>query len=455
MSMSDTHNEKKPLRRTASSDTAMGPTEVHEVTPQISLLGAVAIGVGGMVGGGIFAVLGTAVAFAHGGTPVAFLFAGIVALLTAYSYAKLSVRYPNQGGTVIYINHAFGVDLLTGTVNLMLWLSYLVTLALYASAFGSYGATFFSGTPSPWLKHVIISIGIILPTLINLFNADIVSKAETFIVVVKIALLAVVIVTSVSYVDVSRVNPENWSDPLSLIAAGMVIFVAYEGFELISNTAQDVIDPERTLPRAFFGSVIFVVILYILVAFVTVGTVAPNMVAKTKDYVLAEAAKPALGHAGFTLVALAALLATFSAINATIYGNARLGFSLAKNGELPDFLERKAWARPVYGVLFTAGLSLLLANLVDLTAIAIMGSTGFLIIFAAVNAANVKLATETGGNRFISSLGFLACLGALAALIYHTAEDNVHALLVVLAMVVVSFLFELVYPRITGRKLKL
>ncbi|MCG6968440.1 MAG: APC family permease [Gammaproteobacteria bacterium] len=411
------------------------------------------MGIGGMVGGGIFAVLGTAVAYAHGGTPVAFLFSGIIALLTAYSYAKLSVTYPSQGGTVSYIDRAFGVDLLTGAVNLMLWLSYLVTIALYASAFGSYGTTFFSNTPSSWLKHVIISMGIILPTLINLFNADIVSKAETFIVVIKIALLAVVIVAGAGYVDIPRVSPENWSDPLSLIAAGMVIFVAYEGFELIANTAQEVREPERTLPRAFFSSVIIVVILYILVALVTVGSVSPDKVAEAKDYVLAVAAEPALGHTGFTLVAVAALLATFSAINATIYGNARLGFSLAKDGELPEILERKVWSRPVYGVLLTAGLSLFLANLVDLTAIAIMGSAGFLIIFAAVNAANVKLAAETGGNRIIASLGFLACLCALAVLIYHTSEDNAHALWIILVMVVVSFLFELVYPRISGRKL--
>jgi amino acid transporter len=447
-------NERKPFAETLSSDAKTCKTGSTSATPQIGLLGAVAIGIGGMVGGGIFAVLGTAVALAHGGTPVAFLFSGIVALLTAYSYARLSVRYPSQGGTVTYINQAFGVDLLTGTVNIMLWLSYLVTLALYAVAFGSYGATFFSDSPSPWLKHVIISVGIILPTFINLFNADIVSKAEAFIVAVKIVLLAVVVVAGARFVDVQRVSPAHWSDPLSLIAAGMVIFVAYEGFELISNTAQEVKDPARTLPRAFLGSVIFVVILYILVAIVTVGTVSPDKVAQAKDYVLAEAAKPALGHAGFVLVAMAALLATFSAINATIYGNARLGFTLAKDGEVPEFLERKAWARPVYGVLLTAGLALLLANLADLTAIAIMGSAGFLIIFTTVNAANVKLAAETGANRLISGLGFFACVGALVALVYHTAEDNAHALWVVVGMIVVALMFELVYPRISGRKLK-
>ena len=117
-------------------------------------------------------------------------------------------------------------------------------------------------------------------------------------------------------------------------------------------------------------------------------------------------------------------------------------------------MERKVWSRPVYGVLLTAGISLLLANLIDLTAIAIIGSAGFLIIFAAVNAANVKLAAKTGGIRFISSLGFLACVGALGALLYHTAEDNAHALWVVLGMIVVCFLFELIYPRISGRKLR-
>lgn len=444
--------------RTSKHSPSYAPTvksDRGEGAARIGLLGAAAIGVGGMVGGGIFAVLGTAVALAHGGTPVSFLFAGIVAFLTAYSYAKLSVRYPSQGGTVVYIDRAFGVDLFTGTLNLILWLSYLVTLALYASAFGSYGATFFTHTPSPWLKHMLISIGIILPTCINLFNADIISKAETSIVVTKVVLLGIVIVTAARFVDVSRVNPENWSNPLSLIAAGMVIFVAYEGFELISNTAQEVRDPERTLPRAFFVSVIFVLILYILVAVVTVGTVSPEMVAKTKDYVLAEAAKPALGYVGFTLVALAALLATLSAINATIYGNARLGFSLAKDGELPEFFERKVWARPVYGVLLTAGFSLFLANLVDLTAIAIIGSSGFLIIFAAVNAANVKLSAQTGGKRIISSLGFLACIGALATLFYHTYEDTPHALWVVAGMVGVSILFELIYPKIVRRKIRL
>ena len=109
---------------------------------KIGLWGAVAIGVGGMVGGGIFAVLGLAVQLAHGGTPVAFALAGVVALLTAYSYARLSVAYPSRGGTVAFLDRAFGSGMFTGSLNVLLWLSYVVMLSLYAFAFGSYGATF-------------------------------------------------------------------------------------------------------------------------------------------------------------------------------------------------------------------------------------------------------------------------------------------------------------------------
>jgi len=93
---------------------------------KISLIGAIAIGVGGMVGGGIFAVLGEAVSISHGATPIAFLIAGMVALLTSISYAKLSVSYQNRGGTACFIDAAFGNNILSGSSNLILWLSYLV-----------------------------------------------------------------------------------------------------------------------------------------------------------------------------------------------------------------------------------------------------------------------------------------------------------------------------------------
>jgi amino acid transporter len=439
--------------RTTANPSSWSPAHHHNA-PQIGIIGATAIGVGGMVGGGIFAVLGTAVTIAGSDTPLAFVLAGIIALLTAYSYAKLSVAFPCSGGTVVFLHRAFGIDLATGTLNVMLWLCYLVTIALYASAFGAYAETFFAN-PAPWLLHLLISIAIIVPSLINLLNSDIVGKSEIYVVGAKLLLLAIVIVAAIPGTDFSRIDVAHIDNPVSLIAGGMVIFVAYEGFELIANAAEEVKSPAHTLPIAVYASVLFVLVLYVLIAVVTVGSLDPAVIPEVKDYALAEAAKPSLGHAGFVLVSLSALLATFSAINATIYGNARLGYTLARDGELPEPLEHKIWHRPVAGVLLTALLSLLLANLVELTGIAIMGSAGFLIIFAVVNLSNLKLARTTGANRTVAAMGFISCIAALITLLYHTAEDNPASLAVVIGMVVSALLFEIIYPFLSGRELRL
>jgi amino acid transporter len=408
-----------------------------------------------MVGGGIFAVLGEAVALAHGATALAFGLAGVVALLTAYSYAHLSVRFPSSGGTVTFIHRAFGQDLLTGSLNMVLWLSYLVTLALYAVAFGSYGLTFLPQTHHSWLRPVLVSSAIILPIVINLFSAEVVSRSETLVVVIKLLLLGAVIGAGIPFVDTARFAPSTWGSPTSIAAGGMAIFVAYEGFELIANASRDVKDPARTLPRAYYGSVGLVLFLYLAVALVTVGTVPDARIAEVKDYALAEAARPALGHLGFTLVAVSALLATFSAINATLYGSARLGFALAKDGEMPAVLEKKVWNEPVAGVLAAGGLSLLMANLVDLRSIAMIASGGFLLIFASTNAAAVRLATDTGGKGWVSGLAGVACVGALATLLADTFQNNRLAFWAFLAFVVFAVAFELTYGRLRRKRLAL
>jgi len=419
-------------------------------TRSIGLYGAIAIGIGGMVGGGIFAVLGEAVSLAHGATAVAFFFAGIVALLTAYSYAKLSVAFQNRGGTVSFIDKAFGHNLLSGTANLMLWLSYLVTISLYAVAFASYGQTFFSGTAwanAIWLKHVLISLAIILPALINTISVSFVEKSETFFVIIKLVLLILIVITGFSYIEVDRLAPSNWGNSLSIIVAGMIIFVAYEGFELISNAAEDIKDPEQNLPKAFYGSVILVIILYILIALITVGTVPEEQLMKAQDYALAVAAKPALGQFGFTLVSIAALLATFSAINATIYGNSRLGFILAKEGELPKMLSKEKRQIPTTGIVVTMILSILLANTIDLTEIAIIGSASFLLIFFIVNIAAFKTAKTIRANRFIVAVSILISGAALITLLLHTYDKNTQAVVVFIGFILIAFIFELSYGK--------
>jgi amino acid transporter len=421
----------------------------------IGLWGVVAIGVGGMVGGGIFAVLGLAVQFAAGGTPVAFLIAGCVAILTTYSYARLAVALPSQGGTVAFLDKAFGVDLITGSVNLLLWFSYVVMLALYARAFGSYGATFFSGGDPGLELHILISVAILVPTALNILSADVIGRAETWIVGLKIGLLGVFVAVGFAGIEPHRLAPPTWSPALQLVTGGLIIFVAYEGFELIANAAADVREPGRVLPKAFFISVGAVIALYVLVSAVTVGNLPLSRIASARDYALAEAAQPFLGRTGFTLIAVAALLSTLSAINATLYGASRLSYSIARAGELPEILERKIWNRPLEGLLITSGLALLLANVADLSSISTVGSAGFLLVFAAVNAAAAVLADTIGARRWLALLGVMGCLSAVAVLVWQTAVTSPGALWVLAAMVVASVTIELGYRELGNRSLSL
>jgi amino acid transporter len=420
----------------------------------IGTWGVVAIGIGGMVGGGIFAVLGLAVQLAHGGTPVAFAVAGTVALLTTYAYAKLSVAYPSRGGTVTFLDRAFGAGVLTGSLNVLLWLSYIVMLSLYALAFGSYAATFL---PSGWQeagRHVLISGAVLAITGLNLFSADIIGRAETWIVAGKIAILAVFIGVGAFGIQAGNLAPAAWSPPLQLVAGGMIIFLAYEGFELIANAAEDVRDVARTLPRAYYTAVGLVIGLYVLVAMVTVGNLPVDRIVAAKDYALAEAARPFLGQGGFTLIVIAAMLSTASAINATFYGAARLSYTIASDGQLPSVLERQVWGEPLEGLLITSALTLFVANVFDLTSISTLGSAGFLLIFAAVNAANVRQARETRSRAWISVAGAVACCAALGALVWQTAESSPAKLWVLVAMLGLAVLIEGGY-RIGRRELRL
>ena len=413
----------------------------------VTLWGAVAIGIGGMVGGGIFAVLGEAVSLAHGATFVAFFIAGAVALLTAYAYAKLSVAIPNRGGTVVFVDRAFKKNLLSGSINLMLWLSYLVTISLYATAFASYGAIFFAKPTPPWLEHALITVAILLPMFINLVSAAFVSKSETVFVFIKVTLLLAIIASGVFFVDTQRLSSSHWEAPMAIVTAGMIIFVAYEGFELIANAAEDIIEPQKNLPRALYIAVGFVIFLYVMISVVTVGVVSQEKLMVAKDYALAIAAEPAMGHTGFTLVAIAALLSTFSAINATIYGNARLGYFLAKEGRLPKSLAHEKHHIPEVGVWVTSLLGILLANSISLTEIAIIGSAGFLLIFFVVNLSAWRMRETIHANRVVLAAGILSSALALMTLLYHTWDKNPKAIAVFIAFIVISVLFELFYGR--------
>ncbi len=431
-----------------------GPGATSEGRRSITLIGAVAIGIGGMVGGGIFAVLGVAATDAGGATPIAFLIGGAISLLTAVSYSKLSVTYPSAGGTVAFVDRIFGINELTGSLNIVLWAGYIATTALYASAFGHYAATLFVGdaVPSPVLLRGAILIAVAGPWLVNLTNARLVARTEGVVVAVKLAILGVVIAAGVPAVSPASLAPGSWPSPLAVVAAGMLIFVAYEGFELIANASADVSEPRRTLPRAFMVSVSAVIVLYVLVSIVVVGSLSSAEIARTADFALAQAASATLGSAGFTMVAVAAVLATLSAINATLYGSARLSYTIASEGELPEGFERLTWNEPI-GLHVTAGAGLAIAVALPLTSISAVASAVFLAVFTVVNVAAWRAGRSAGVRRPVAAVGVIGCAGALVVLVVRSATTDPVALATLVVLIGAALGVEhLILRRRPGRR---
>ncbi|PZX57949.1 APC family permease [Algoriphagus chordae] len=424
------------------------PTEQSD---QVSLKEAISIGIGGMVGGGIFAVLGLAVSLAKGGTPVAFLIAGILALVTSYSYVKLSLAFPDRGGTVKFINEGFGKTIFSGGINNLLWISYIIMLSLYASAFGSYAPNLYELTGSKQLDfHIYASSVVIFATAINYYSIKVVGAIESYAVIIKlIILLGFVGVGAYGLIgneNLAQFSFSNWESPVQLLTGGMVIFVAYEGFELIANAAPDIKDPEKNIPKAYYYSVIFVILLYIIIAIVTVGSLPFGEIAKAEDYVLAEAAKPMLGQIGFTIITIAALISTFSAINASLYGGSRVSFEIAEDDELPHELTSQFWNQPI-GLMITAVLTLLITNTLDLESISIAGSIGFLLIFAMVNLVGFKRSADVKSKKSITLIGAILCGVATVVLIIQQFATNMLGVLIALGIISSCFLIEWIYKK--------
>jgi len=421
------------------------------MSKKIGLKEAISIGIGGMVGGGIFAVLGLAVLLAKGGTPIAFLLAGILALLTSYSYVHLSKKYPDRGGTVKFINQGFGKTIFSGAINNLLWISYIVMLSLYASAFGSYAPNLWEITQNKTINfHIYASAIIIIATAINYYSIAVVGKIESYAVVIKLIILIGFIAIGayglIGNPNMTQLSISNWENPIKLFAGGMVIFVAYEGFELIANAAPDILNPEKNISKAYYYSVIFVIVLYIIIALVTVGSLPFNQIAKAQDYVLAEAAKPMLGQLGFTIITIAALISTFSAINASLYGGSKVNYEIAEDDELPHHFLSKFWNQPI-GLLITAIATLVLVNTLNLESISTAGSVGFILIFGIVNYVGFKLLKETGANKTIPLLGCFLCVIALVILIKQQLESNLTGVYVSLSIITLCFIIEWVYKK--------
>ena len=415
---------------------------------------AVSIGIGGMVGAGIFSILGVVAHAAGNAMWLAFAIGGIVALLSTYSYAKLGATFPSAGGAVHFLVKGFGDGVFAGGINLFMWVGYIISLALYATAFGTYAATFVTHTPSALLLKSLAVAAVVVLTAVNAFGAKLMGRSETLIVAVKVAILVLFAAIGVWFIRPGYLSPELWPEPKSILFGAGVLFIGYEGFGLITNAAADMRNPKSLLPRALYTSVILVIALYLAVALTVSGNLSDYEIEQARDYALAQAAKPSLGEFGFRLIAIAALFSTASAINATLFGAANVCYMIARDGELPAELSRTEWKDATGGLLLTAALVVLVMLVFDLSGIAMMGSAAFLLIYAAVNAGHLRVLKKTGASAAIVWLSLVTCLAMFAVLCVYTWQQQPAAIAALVLFAAASFAAEWAYRTWTGRKIK-
>jgi len=401
------------------------------ITEKLGLKELVAMGVGGMVGGGIFSVLGLSVALSGHAAPIAFALGGLIALLTGYSYAKLGLAYHSNGGSFTYLEHAFKHRNISGIGGWLLLTGYIGTMALYAYTFGVYGAAMFgNNVPGQFLHHLLESLVLLIFLGINLYGVKAAGKSEDVIVMVKVLILSFFAIVGLFYVQIDRLVPLFNQGKSSVLMGAALIFVAYEGFESIPNAVNEMENPARDLGRGILISIIVTIVIYILVSLVAVGKLSPDEISRYKEYDLAVAAKPFLGKSGFILIGLGALLSTASAINATLFGTARLGMVMAQDSELPTAFSHKERTKdiPYVSLLFIPALTLLFVNITDLTIISSFASSTFLLIFTAINLSAIKLRNRVGINVVIPLAGLLFSLASWTVLFVYLYRTDLKSL---------------------------
>ncbi len=383
------------------------------------------------------------------------IFGGIVALLTGISYAHLGLAFRDDGGSFTYVEHAFDNMAVAGVAGWLLVAGYVGTLALYATTFGAYGAAMLSNDGGPaWLSATLAVLVVGAFLAVNLFGARTSGRIELVIVAAKVAILALFAVAGVLTMQADHVLPVfNRGLAAPLVAAGL-IFVAYEGFELIPNAVEEMRHPETDLRRGLILAIVITSVIYVVVSLVALGNLTPDQVAKDQEYVLAVAARPTLGDFGFVLIGIAALMSTASAINATLFGSARLAMVMAAEHALPRVFSLRERRRdvPWVSLVVLSAMTAAFLLLADLTVISSFASAVFLAIFAAVNVSAWRLRSRIGLGAAVPFCGALFSAAALLVLLWHTWQSDRVSLAWIGGFFVVSIVLEVALVAWRGRR---
>jgi len=384
------------------------------------LWSAVFLGIGSMVGAGIFVLLGEAGAIAGNLVWVSFIFGGIIALLSGYSLAKLASIYPSRGGIVEYLVQCYGEGIFSGSVSVLFYLSAMVAIAMVAKTFGTYASMLMGADIVMWANIYAIGI-LILFMSINLAGSSLIARSENIIVIIKLSIIILFTVVVSFYIKPELLSLKDAPPVMNIFSSIALTFFAYEGFRVITNTAEDMPNPETTMLKAMIIAIIFVMLLYIAVTFAVFGNLSLPQIIKAEDYALAEAAKPVFGKVGFTIMAIAALISTASSINANLYAVTNVTYDMARNGELPEIYKRNIW-HSSEGLIVSTIILITFVLFFNLNEIAAIGSISILFIHALVHIGHFLKIKKSGASKILVALAIVTIGIAIVLALNYTSK---------------------------------
>lgn len=372
-------------------------------TGSIGVVGATAIGVGGMMGAGLYTLLGLAANSAGVWLPVSFLIGGIVAAFSVYSYSKLGMKYPDRGGAAKFLLKEFGDGLLAGGMNVFQYIGWIIAMALYATGFAEYACQLLGKSSSGWLGKAI-SIGIVIVVVaINIMGSKQVARAQTAIIAFELLILLSFVAVGLTKLHVPTITSSNSGNIVGILSAAGLLYVTYEGFGVVTNAAGSMVNPKKQLPQALFFSLEIVMVIYIVASVVVVMTLGVQGAVANQGHVLATAGKLVLGNWGLFITSL--IVCIFVVI-----------FPLSAVGE--------------------------------------MASLAFLLVYAMVNLGHLRIAGQTGAKRWILICSVVLNLALFALLFIQTILNHETLTWIsVIALLIISFLVELAWRKKNKRNL--
>jgi len=411
---------------------------------RITLGQAVAMAVGTMIGASIFSLLGVGAQLAGSNLPLAFVLSGLLALMVAYSYAILGRHIVSNAGPIAFILRGFGDSFWVGVLAILMWLSYVISIALFAKGFAGYLLPLL-GLPAQGIANgVVITLLLGFFTALNITGGSrVIGRLEFGMVLVKVGILALFVLAGLWTLQPQRLIPAWDAAHLrGMLNAALLFFLSYMGFGLVTNASENMEDPERNVPRAIYLSILVVMVIYVSVAAVAVGNLTVEQLAQARENALAIAAEPALGRLGFTLVSVGALISITSALNATLYGGANVAYAFARDGLLPEHFERKTWFHAPSGLYLTAGLGWLFALGFRIESVASFISLIFTSIYLAVLLSHWRLVPQYGGDRRLLAFNIIALSATFVGLVIYQWQQSASDFGWFIGMVLIVLLVE-------------